>query len=1053
MVFSLPSPTFRTSCLAALLVIAPASRAADDTWVGAAAAVEKWKSPAQSASDETKSHPLRADLAALIAASPADHAAAADAWLALFDRWLAENPNSDLLEETRYRATAPQADSMPTLDEVLAALPGPDAWPALAQAVAARSEGEGFAGAGQRALRLLSAWLVQDDAGFRTAASEALESLKSNKNDNGHQAASLASVFIELADEGQASTSAEQLRESVKLKIEAARKNNPVYWFELPDLVTHLDDDEARALALEVLKLPIETLRIDLGDETKALVRSVATQHAAELGKPRWDLVDDIDAESVALYEALAAAQEAGEDVKTTAAEAEADEPVADQSFFDQLVGLVVGSSDPYADRYGGYDDGADARARDEARVYYLLGLIVQRRTDDAVRLVDAHFTGDGDGLTLQYGVTRTLAAAGAWEPLFNFADRMLDRPDGQAFWPMYIEAAAQIGRSDAALARAEAALAEGQDDIDAKRRARLLGLVADARLAADHVEQGIDARQQQIDALEKDRMSSTLQEVMRLHLQIAQIGHLQGRADWVDSGVAGAQAALAHPDEDGYTRSYSVQALSELLIQAGRGAQAETLLLDEVGRLQKIAARPRDDYRYRGNAGDTQEALIHLVDLYASSQRWADVRVILEQAPGWEAKDLAAIYTEAIGKRTTLGGIAAQALHEAGRDAQALEILTATLLQEAGNDALYALLVDMRGDDAAELLSRLRVRDRFEERPLIWQAHLDLNAGRLDAAEENVRAAIAIDPSDGEQGPGDRMRAYDVLGKILRARGDAESAATAEIMEGAVRAIRTAENADRFYTAGLLSRAVTLYKKSLTHFADAYCIQSRLAVRLASMGRMTEAAVHYQKAYELMPDSFGRVESHCFGCEGVFRGEEAQGVAQEVFGRLALLFPLKPQVHYLRGYLASDRGKQSAALPHYRRAVELDPDYLNAWSKIQGLSGHMQLSRTDRDEAILNIFRLDPLGRHAQVNMDTVGDIAGAWRAVEKAQPLRVEPPVALLVLGKQAASAGSRQARRRFLGSTRHRQALMTPGEMLVAHQVTTAVRQILEAQAQPF
>lgn len=1053
MVVSLPSITFRTSWLATLLVIAPASHTAGQEWVGAAAAVAQWKTPAQKASEEKKSHPLRADLAAFVAAPPADHAAAADGWLALFDRWLAANPNQKLLQETRYHDALPQADSLPALDELIAAMPGPDAWPALAHAVAARSEDKGLPGAGQRALRLLSAWLVQDDEGFRTAAREAVERVKANKAYGDHVATSLASVFVELTDEADGVTSSEQLRETVQQKIAAAGRERSVYRFELPDLATHLGDDEARALALEVLKLPIQNLRIEVGDETKALVRSVATQHATELGTPRWDLVDTIGADSVALYEALVAAQEDAQDGNAEDQEAKADEGTSDKGFFDELVSLVAGRNDPYAGGYSGYDDDGDARARDEARVFYLLGLIVQRRTDDAVRLVESHFTGEGDELTLQYGVTRTLAAAGAWEPLFNFSDRMLDRADGQAFWPMYIEAAAQIDRSDAALARAEATLAKSHGDMDPARRARLLGLVADARLAADHVEQGIAARQQQIEALTQARASTTAREVAQLNLQIARIGHLQGRADWLDLGVAGAQATLAHHGDDGYTRSYSVRGLSDFLIEAGRGAQVEALLLDEVRRLQAHdAGQARGGYGGGYNSGGTQEALISLVKLYASAQRWEDVRVILEQAPGWEVDDLAAIYTHKLDKQTTLGGIAAQALHDAGRDAQALDILTATLLQEAGQDSLYALLVDMRGDDAAGLLSRLRVRDRFEERPLIWQAQLDLRAGRLDQAEENVRAAIAIDPSDGEQGPGDRMRAYDVLGKILRARGDAQSAATAQIMEGAVRAIRTAENADRFYAAGLLSRGVALYKESLTHFADAYCIQSRLAVRLASMGRMTEAVAHYQKAYELMPDSFGRVESHCFGCEGVFRGEEAQGVAQEVFGRLVLLFPLKPQVHYLRGYLASDAGKTTEALPHYRRAVELDPDYLNAWSKIAQLSQRMQMSRADRDSATLNMFRLDPLGRHARPRLDAVGDMAGAWRAVSQAQPLRVEPPAALLALGTRATPAESSRTRQ-IRGSSRRNQTLVTPGEMLVAHRVTTAVRQILQAQTNAY
>ncbi len=62
---------------------------------------------------------------------------------------------------------------------------------------------------------------------------------------------------------------------------------------------------------------------------------------------------------------------------------------------------------------------------------------------------------------------------------------------------------------------------------------------------------------------------------------------------------------------------------------------------------------------------------------------------------------------------------------------------------------------------------------------------------------------------------------------------------------------------------------------------ADAYCIQSRLAVRLSEPGQHELAAKHYEKALALMPDSFGRVESHGFGCEGAFGVTEAQSAAE----------------------------------------------------------------------------------------------------------------------------------------------------------------------------
>ena len=88
------------------------------------------------------------------------------------------------------------------------------------------------------------------------------------------------------------------------------------------------------------------------------------------------------------------------------------------------------------------------------------------------------------------------------------------------------------------------------------------------------------------------------------------------------------------------------------------------------------------------------------------------------------------------------------------------------------------------------------------------------------------------------------------------------------------------------------------------------------------------------------MPESFGRVESHCFGCEGVFHGELAQNIAEKVFGELAAKTPDKPQVHYLLGYLREEQGRYQEALPELQKAVKLDPDYLNAWKHLETHSG-----------------------------------------------------------------------------------------------------------------
>src|SRR5439155_1615231 len=196
------------------------------------------------------------------------------------------------------------------------------------------------------------------------------------------------------------------------------------------------------------------------------------------------------------------------------------------------------------------------------------------------------------------------------------------------------------------------------------------------------------------------------------------------------------------------------------------------------------------------------------------------------------------------------------------------------------------------------------------------------------------------------------------------------------------VAAICESEMADRLQEAGLLKREVKMYEDSLKHFADAYCIQSRLAVQLADLGLHEQAEEHYRRAYELMPESFGRVESHCFGCERAFDGEKAQSIAEKVFTSLAKTAPQKPQVHYLLGYLREEQNRYAEALAHFREAVRLDPEYLNAWKHIESVGKEFPLSAADKDAVTLNIIRLDPLGRHGgREGFQNMTDLAALWK------------------------------------------------------------------------
>jgi hypothetical protein len=69
---------------------------------------------------------------------------------------------------------------------------------------------------------------------------------------------------------------------------------------------------------------------------------------------------------------------------------------------------------------------------------------------------------------------------------------------------------------------------------------------------------------------------------------------------------------------------------------------------------------------------------------------------------------------------------------------------------------------------------------------------------------------------------------------------------------------------------------------------------------------------------------------------------------------------------------------------------VSLDPRYLNAWKKLDGVARHTYLESGERDIARLKLLELDPLQRHTYPDLDEVGDLRGLWLAADKAQALR---------------------------------------------------------------
>jgi tetratricopeptide (TPR) repeat protein len=619
---------------------------------------------------------------------------------------------------------------------------------------------------------------------------------------------------------------------------------------------------------------------------------------------------------------------------------------------------------------------------RANARTVCLVAFIAQGRTKDAAALLADRQWNGNDRAIVGRQITELLTGQGLTRQVRDFLQEALTNDPGLELWDVDIDLSARLGEADEALAFLHKTLA--RTDLSASARETVDREYSKALLAADQIDQGLDALRASMKADAGTHITApgapevypeeTVWISTGAPLRLAEIGHLLGRPELLEEGLDAARAEIgkAQPSQG----PSLAQGLARFLSRLGRRAEAEKLLVDQ------MLALPKNEGYFLLRMNE------QLAVIYHEAGRYEDVLKLLDQSPDWPAADLAECGN--VGEDVPLLFCAAKALAVAGRKEEARRVLDRLLKQRGGYDPAYALLLEMGGDGVEAKLDALAQRDRFEERPLIWKAKLQLDAGRVEEAEKTVRAAIAIDPSDGKEGKGDRMRAYAVLGDVLEKKGDMDQA---KIMRGAVEAIRLSENADDWWQAGLLTRAVKMYEEALGHFADAYCIQSRLALRYSELGDLAKAEQHYQRAFELMPESFGRIESHCFGCEHAFEGERAQNIAESVFTKLAKKADARPQVFYLLGYLREEQKRDADAATQYQRAVKLDPDYFNAWSRLSGVGSVVDLPTQEMEAAQLALLRLDPTLHHHQPNFEGFRNLSRLWDAVLAAEKAR--PPI----------------------------------------------------------
>jgi tetratricopeptide (TPR) repeat protein len=999
---------------------------------------------------------LRRDLDAFAIAQDDLPAAAATAWLGLWDRAAVLYDRQTLARLAgrggpllRGSLLLDPSDSG-ALAAALAVLPDPDAWPILAERVAARPPPTPANAGADAALHLLVAFLNQDPAAMLVTLDRygaRIDDLKDWQRDSARQRLATLRGHAEALGAGRTSDLVARFEQTI-----AAQKGAAVLTRSLrvPELVGLAGEAKAEALLREALAIPGVRLTIPGQGATLALAQRVALSLAGTLKTPQWELVDSPAAWE--LYEAMAKQF-------PTAPDAAAPRPGLDAAFLGRY------------ESYPAQEDHRAAQGREAAALYYLLSLLRRGQPDDAVAF--AAQLGQREGFTWRghaWGGADAWGSATAWvEPavLLDFYSRLVRQtsPGAEQPWREYALLSTQLGKGEEAVQALEQACA--QPGLSSAERTSLQEQLVTAYLAHDDADRAVALLRQEGKEdwrrLPPEERDAALGERLEQGTRLARLGKLLGKPEWIEEGiqvqatvVAGALTELSAGKDDALACSLRLAPSAKLLVENGRYAEAEARLLAVVSATATLWQNSKGDGEsvppfVRAN-NPLRPVLVQLADVYHAAGRPQDLLILLETSPWWGAADLLHLAKGTWNREEGLLYTAAAALHAVGRDAEAIPILKELLVDSPSNDRAYELLLATGDKDLLAWLDRLYERDRFEERPLIWKAVLQRQAGQLTEAEATVRQALKVDPTDGEQKAGDRARAYTVLADILQAQARTEDA---QFFRNLVQAVRLAEQGDEYAAAGLTTRSLGFYERASTVFLDAYCVQWRLAERLYALGDRKGAEAHYRVAFERLPEQFGQVASLCFGCDGVFSAPQSRGIAEEVLIRLEKEGPKRPQVLYLLGMLRQAQGRSREAYDNYRRATAMDPGYLDAWGKAFDLAEGLFLPPAERDAMALTMLRLDPLQRHVTVRLEEITHLQALAVVLRANRRFSVPRPAALLPLpASRTALADAARASPRLrdllaagvmetqTGELGRDRVVPRLGEVLVWHEVVQAI-----------
>lgn len=455
--------------------------------------------------------------------------------------------------------------------------------------------------------------------------------------------------------------------------------------------------------------------------------------------------------------------------------------------------------------------------------------------------------------------------------------------------------------------------------------------------VANGQVEQAADLLRKRL--AESDAVQEISRSIPNDASNLYDIGRYLRRKDYQDIALKVGEEAVASTNG-----MFTLGWVYEILLEEGRGSEAERLIADSLQRVAHSSQSP-------AGGKEQYEALIQI---YASAGRWSDIVTLLEDAPNWGVSDVAFLDDQQQ-RQSCIPFVAARALAGVGRKGEAMRALMFVLNGHPDLDQAYELLLNLDPSGAGAILDRMHRASPMATRPVMWKAKLLQDEGHLVDAERLVRQAIAIDPQDSSAWESEtRFQAWAILAGIERAEGKAEAAAADR---------RKFEPAHKYYMnngSGRWSLEIdgpVNRMMGLGDNPDDFLLRFAVADDLRLAGKPDEAKEQYLRAARSMAEQLGKTGLNLGWFDMPQYDEEAEKAVEDVITKN----PNSAPAYCALADLYSTTDRPAEAEHAYQKALALDRDSLAAWKGLELLELKTELPPDLLEKVWLNEIRLAP--------------------------------------------------------------------------------------------